>query len=781
MHLLKKEVGKTPCRTPDQNYYPSMWKSSSQVITCKAAVCWGAGQPLTIEDIQVEAPQSSEVRVKMLRASLCHTDMMSWNGYPLALFPRVLGHEGVGVIESVGEGVTELKEGDLIIPTYVSECQECRNCMSGKTNICQKYPLPINGLMPDGSSRMSVRSQSLYQFFVCSTWSEYTVINVSYVVKLDSRVDLSHASLISCGFSTGFGATWKEAHVGSGSSVAIFGLGAVGLGVVEGARIRGATKIIGVDINERKKEKGNIFGMTDFINPEESHESISEAIKKMTGGLGVDYSFECTGVAHLINEALEATALGRGVAIVIGASNQTSVPINFMSLIFGRTLKGSIFGGIKPHSDLPTIIDKCINKVLRSFSFVGNPMDSRLIQIESKSFELSKADDTLQNSSSSSLLDSSSSPFFLHNGDSLGAVLVSQPLIGKNYNTWSRSMSMALRAKNKLKFVDGTLTKPTNPDGAEAWNHCNNMILSWILNSLSNETTKSVIYINTCLKMWTDLKERFSKRNGPRVFQLQKSISALVQENLSVSDYFTRLKSLWDELNKSNPLDRSTSSNQQGVFLIVQEESQKEVFIGSLTHNTTALMSKSMPTQQNRSMKPYKRKEKPVCTNCGITGHTIDKCYKLHGYPPGYKFTKRPSSSVHFVAQSQEEITPMPQLLITAEQCHQLLALLKPQADSHHASANQVDSQGCFIPNPPMSEDITSTSIPSPIPDHDDLSIPLNVPHINPADSDFSQSISEPSATQHTAHSQNHNAIIPIRKSTHVRHTPGTCSNIIAN
>ncbi|KAF8380698.1 hypothetical protein HHK36_028188 [Tetracentron sinense] len=286
-----------------------MSKSSSLVITCKAAVCWGAGQPLMIEDIQVGAPKSSEVRVKMLRASLCHTDMQGWDGYPIALFPRILGHEGVGVIESVGEGVTELKEGDLIIPTYVGECQECENCRSGKTNICQKYPLPINGLMPDGSSRMSVRGQSIYHFFTCSTWSEYTVINVTYVVKLDSRVDLSHASLISCGFSTGFGATWKEASVGNGSSVAIFGLGAVGLGVVEGARIRGATKIIGVDINEIKKEKGKVFGMTDFINPGESDKSISDAIKKMTGGLGVDYSFECTGVAPLINEALEATTM----------------------------------------------------------------------------------------------------------------------------------------------------------------------------------------------------------------------------------------------------------------------------------------------------------------------------------------------------------------------------------------------------------------------------------------------------------------------------------------
>jgi hypothetical protein len=268
-------------------------------------------------------------------------------------------------------------------------------------------------------------------------------------------------------------------------------------------------------------------------------------------------------------------------------------------------------------------------------------------------------------------------------------------------------MTMALRAKNKLKFVDGTLVKPIDPDGAEAWTRCNDMIISWILNSLSKEIAASVIYINTCSEMWMDLKERFSKKNGPRLFQLHKSISALSQENLSVSAYFTHLKSLWDELSNYRPIPTCTCSpscscgalssvvdnyNQEYIFqflmslnesfsnirsqillidplpsinkvfsLIVQEESQREIFLGSLTHDTAALMTKAMPIQQNRFVKPYNRKEKPICSHCNIPGHTIDKCYRLHGYPPGFQSTKKPphssfnKPSAYSVSHFQEE------------------------------------------------------------------------------------------------------------------------------
>ncbi|KAL5577423.1 hypothetical protein UlMin_019122 [Ulmus minor] len=344
---------------------------SSKVVTCKAVVCWGLGEPGKVEDIQVEPPKPSEVRVKMLYASVCHTDSVVCNeGFPIPLFPRVLGHEGVGVVESIGEEVKGLKEGDAVIPTFVSECVECENCLSGKTNMCLTYPLYFTGLMLDGTSRMSVKGQPLYHVFSCSTWSEYMVVDVNYVLKIDPALSLPHASFLSCGFSTGFGAPCKEAGVEKGSSVAVIGLGAVGLGAIEGSRTQGATKIIGIDINEGKKVKGEAFGMTDFINPlqpesERANKSVSELIKELTGGMGVDYCFECSGVPSLISEALDATKLGKGKTVIIGLANVTSVQINLLTLLCGRTLKGSIFGGLRPKADLPLLIEKCKNKEIK--------------------------------------------------------------------------------------------------------------------------------------------------------------------------------------------------------------------------------------------------------------------------------------------------------------------------------------------------------------------------------------------------------------------------------
>ncbi|XP_058085314.1 CYP enzymes assisting alcohol dehydrogenase-like [Magnolia sinica] len=376
-----------------KNGSPALSKRVLQAITCKAAVCWGIEQPLKIEEIQVDAPGPSEVRVKMLSASLCHTDILYWKGFHIPTFPRVLGHEGVGVVESVGEGVTEFKEGEMVIPTYIGECKECNNCRSEMTNLCEKYPFTLDGRMPDGTTRMSVKGQRLYHLISCSTWSEYTVMNVNYVVKIDPRVPLPHASLISCGFSTGFGGAWREARVRKGSSVAVFGLGGVGLGAVQGARMCGATKIIGVDLNERKREKGLAFGMTDFINPKKIEKSVSEAIREMTDGAGVDYSFECTGVPPLINEALDSTKMGRGVVIVIGASTELTLPVNFLSLLSGRTLKGSIYGGIRPHSDLPHVIHKCINKEIQLDKLVTHEV--RLDDIN-RAFELTEQPDCLK-------------------------------------------------------------------------------------------------------------------------------------------------------------------------------------------------------------------------------------------------------------------------------------------------------------------------------------------------------------------------------------------------
>ncbi|XP_065851902.1 8-hydroxygeraniol oxidoreductase-like [Euphorbia lathyris] len=370
-----------------------MSEKSSQVIRCKAAVCWGYGEAMKVEEIQVDPPKSSEIRIKMLSASFCHTDILCSNGFPLPVFPRVLGHEGVGVVESIGDEVKEFKEGDIVIPAYIGECKECEMCKSGKTNLCLKYPLGFSGLMLDGTSRMSIRGQKLYHLLSCSTWSEYTVIDSNYVLKIPPNLKLAHASFLSCGFSTGYGAAWKEASVQNGSTVAVIGLGPVGLGAIEAARIQGASKIIGVDKNGRKKEKGEAFGMTDFINPEESGKSVSELIKEKTGGLGVDNCIECSGVPSLVNEALMSTTPGIGKAIIVGAGNVQSVEINYLSLLCGGNLKGCVFGGLKLHSDLPTLLQKCTNEELHVEELLSHEISLEEIN---KAFQLVKQPDCVK-------------------------------------------------------------------------------------------------------------------------------------------------------------------------------------------------------------------------------------------------------------------------------------------------------------------------------------------------------------------------------------------------
>ncbi|KAJ4836689.1 hypothetical protein Tsubulata_049997 [Turnera subulata] len=221
--------------------------------------------------------------------------------------------------------------------------------------------------MPDGTSRLSIKGQMLYHMFSCATWSEYMVADSKYVFKIDPSIALSHASFLSCGFSTGFGAAWKEAKIKPGTTVAVFGLGPVGLGAIEGARMQGATMIIGVDKNGMKKEKAQTFGMTDFINPDEFDESVSQLVKNLTAGDGVDYSFECTGA--LLNEALLATKLGTGKAIAIGSGIDT-VAIDFFPLLSGRTLKGTVFGGIRVKTDFPVILEKCKNKVCAYYEYL---------------------------------------------------------------------------------------------------------------------------------------------------------------------------------------------------------------------------------------------------------------------------------------------------------------------------------------------------------------------------------------------------------------------------
>ncbi|XP_020082643.1 alcohol dehydrogenase-like 3 [Ananas comosus] len=289
--------------------------TTGKVIACKAAVVWAAGEPFSIEEVLVDPPQRKEVRIKILYTSICHTDLSAWKGESerQRVFPRILGHEAAGVVESVGEGVEDMKEGDHVVPIFTGECGECAYCVSEKTNLCADYRVnPFKSVMiGDGGTRFSVKGadgerRPVYHFLNTSTFAEYTVLDSACVVKINRKAPLERMCLLSCGISTGVGAAWNTANVTEGASVAIFGLGAVGLAVAEGARLRGAAKIIGVDINPDKFAKGREMGIMEFINPKECTKPVNEVIKEMTGG-GVDYSFECAGNLDILREAFVST------------------------------------------------------------------------------------------------------------------------------------------------------------------------------------------------------------------------------------------------------------------------------------------------------------------------------------------------------------------------------------------------------------------------------------------------------------------------------------------
>ncbi|KAI5073978.1 hypothetical protein GOP47_0011991 [Adiantum capillus-veneris] len=282
------------------------------VIKCRAAVAWGANQALALEEIEVAAPEADEVRIRIVATSLCHTDL-SFLGMVQAKFPRLLGHEAAGIIESVGEGVEDLKVGDHVLPVYMGECGKCRPCKSQASNLCEKYwPLLRTTMMlhpVDQKSRFSVtkdgRNQPILSFFT-STFSEYTVVKADCCAKISQEVPLDKACLFACGVSTGLGAVWNIAKVHAGSAVAIFGLGTIGLAVADGARSAGASRIIGVDTNPSKFELAKKFGVTDFVNPNDHEAPIQQVLQGLTKG-GVDYAFECVGKVDLMAAALEST------------------------------------------------------------------------------------------------------------------------------------------------------------------------------------------------------------------------------------------------------------------------------------------------------------------------------------------------------------------------------------------------------------------------------------------------------------------------------------------
>jgi S-(hydroxymethyl)glutathione dehydrogenase/alcohol dehydrogenase len=326
----------------------------------KAAIAWASGQPLSVETIDLEGPKKGEVLVKMIASGVCHTDAYTLSGDdPEGIFPVILGHEGGGIVEEIGEGVTTLKKGDHVIPLYIPECKECSFCLSGKTNLCQKIRATQGkGLMPDGTSRFSKDGQPIFHYMGTSTFAEYSVIAEISLVKVNEAAPLDKICLLGCGVTTGIGAVLNTAKV---EKDAVFGLGGIGLSVIQGAVMAGAKRIIAVDINEDKFEIARKFGATDFVNPKKYDKPIQEVIVEMTNG-GVDYSFECVGNVNLMNAALECCHKGWGESIIIGvAGGGEKISTRPFQLVTGRVWKGSAFGGVKGRSQLAGYVEKYLS------------------------------------------------------------------------------------------------------------------------------------------------------------------------------------------------------------------------------------------------------------------------------------------------------------------------------------------------------------------------------------------------------------------------------------
>lgn len=326
----------------------------------RAAVAREAGKPLVIEEIDVAGPKAGEVLVRIVATGVCHTDAFTLSGAdPEGLFPAVLGHEGGGVVEEVGEGVTSLKPGDHVIPLYTPECRECSFCKSGKTNLCQKIRATQGqGLMPDGTSRFSSGGEPLFHYMGTSTFSEYTVVPEIALAKINPAAPLDKVCLLGCGITTGIGAVLNTAKVEPGSTVAVFGLGGIGLAVIQGAVMAGAERIVAIDMNPDKFDMAKALGATDFVNPKDHDAPIQDVIVDLTDG-GVDYSFECIGNVEVMRAALECCHKGWGESIIIGVAGAgQEISTRPFQLVTGRVWRGTAFGGVRGRTELPGYVDK---------------------------------------------------------------------------------------------------------------------------------------------------------------------------------------------------------------------------------------------------------------------------------------------------------------------------------------------------------------------------------------------------------------------------------------
>lgn len=324
----------------------------------KAALALKAGEDLVIEEVDLEGPREGEVLIEIMATGICHTDAFTLSGDdPEGIFPAILGHEGAGIVREIGKGVNSVKVGDHVIPLYTPECRECNFCINPKTNLCQSIrETQGQGLMPDGTSRFKLQGESIYHYMGCSTFSNFTVLPEIAVAKIREDAPFEKVCYIGCGVTTGIGAVVFDAKVEAGSNIVVFGLGGIGLNVIQGAQMVGANKIIGIDINEDKTNLATKFGMTDFINPN-NVDDVVEAIIDLTNG-GADYTFECIGNVNTMRQALESCHKGWGESIIIGVAGAgQEISTRPFQLVTGRVWRGSAFGGARGRSDVPTIVD----------------------------------------------------------------------------------------------------------------------------------------------------------------------------------------------------------------------------------------------------------------------------------------------------------------------------------------------------------------------------------------------------------------------------------------
>ncbi|XP_051774175.1 alcohol dehydrogenase 1-like [Ctenopharyngodon idella] len=348
--------------------------TAGKVIKCRAAIAWEPNAPLVIEEIEVAPPQEGEIRIKIVASSLCHTELFHlFEAKNKQGFPTILGHEGAGVVESVGPGVTDFKPGDKVIPCTITQCGECRFCKSPKTNQCDRNWInKYVDFMSDPTTHFTCRGQPILQFMGTSTFSEYIVMNQIAVAKIHDDAPLDRVCLLGCGVSTGYGAAVNTAGVTPGSVCAVFGLGAVGLAAVMGCKNAGASRIFAVDINEQKFEKAKVFGATDFLNPKAYNKPISEVLAEMTNG-GVDFSLECVGNTEVMRSALESCVKGWGVSVLVGYTD-TDFSTRPIQLMYGKTWKGTIFGGYKV-KDIPKLAQDYMTGKIKLDEFITHKMN----------------------------------------------------------------------------------------------------------------------------------------------------------------------------------------------------------------------------------------------------------------------------------------------------------------------------------------------------------------------------------------------------------------------